>query len=1262
MARISYGPQVQRRTKLLLTALLAYANDDLGDCDRASDDLSVRIAPNLKINWQTNRQLVVRTKVRFLQELTAVVQDTLSTDQIKEALKRLEDFLEILEDNRPSSQGSDVWHFTLKLWHDRKDVTANLKRFDQEWQQRRSSGFSPPSTNVSTQVDLEALPKDASPEKQPIQSQDWGDALDVYTFYGRRQELKILSHWLVENQCRLVLLLGMGGIGKTALAAKLAQQIQAEFDYLIWRSLRNAPPIQELLTELLTFLSNQQTTDLSDSDLPDSIDGKLAQMGQYLQSARCLIVLDNLEPILSNDDSTGAYRAGYEGYGQLLRWVGETQHQSCLLLTSREKPRGLGAKETKEGPIRSLQLSGLENTSAQALLREKDCSISADEGQALVQSYGGNPLALKIVATTIQELFGGETARFLDQGMTVFGDIEDLLEQQFGRLSFLEQQVMTWLALRREWSTISELQQDLYPPVLLPDLLAVLEALQRRSLIEKQVATFTQQPVVMEYVTGCFIAQVCEEIQAGRIDSLNCYALSQAQAKDYIREAQARLVLRPVIERLLGLLGPASVVKGYLDRLLQALKLSPLRSPGYGAGNVLNLLHQLDIDLSGYDFSNLVLWQVCFPEMTLPRVNLTGADLSRSVFTQTTGVMMSAAFSPDGLQLATGIGHDIVLWQLADGKQLTLMVGHSSWVVSVAFSPDGQHLVSGSHDQQVRLWDVATGQCVKTLVGHTSRVESVAFSPDGRWLASASNDQTIRIWEVARNRCCHVLAGHCDRILQICFTPNSQTLVSGSHDQTVRLWDLTTGEEIQRLETAINWKLAMALSPDGQRLATGSDGKVVKIWELATGNCLLTLPNYHSHVWSVDFSPDGRWLATGGDDRTVRLWDAQTGECLRTLQVHTHLVWLVAFSPVVSPGNAQTLISISDDRTLKVWDVASGQCLRTLRVYSHRIEAVAFSPDGQTLVSGGEDWRLRLWDMATEQCLKTLQGHDNVVSAVAYSPNGETLVSGSHDQTIKLWDVQTGRCLRTFWGHQGWVHNVVFHPDGTQVVSGGYDHTIKLWDARSGECLQTFEGHIHRVKTVALNGQGTMLASGSDDQTVKLWEMETGVCVQTLQEHTDWVVSVAFQPSTEGGASGVLASAGDQTVRLWDIDTGKCEQVLMGHQGRVRWVAWSPDGQWLTSCGTDRTLRLWDVSSGECLWGVEHPSPEVWAVAFSPDGETIASVGQDETIRLWRASNGDFARGFTIQRPYEGMDITGVVGLTMAQRSTLKALGAVESE
>jgi WD40 repeat protein/transcriptional regulator with XRE-family HTH domain len=1113
---------------------------------------------------------------------------------------------------------------------------------------------SPPTPNVSSSPESAAVLSTRQADTDQLTQgsvlrEDWGEAPHLENFYGRTQELGELKQWIERNRCRIVAVLGMGGVGKTAFTATLAEQVKGAFTYVFWRSLQHAPPLDHLLQECILFVSDQRHI-----DLPEAVEDQILLLLRYLKDRRCLFILDNFESLLQPGRRAGLYREGYEDYGELIQLIGETQHQSCLLLTSREKPREVAQLEGKTAPVRSVPLAGLGQAEGKEILKDRDLFGSDRHWVNLIKLYSGNPLALKLIAESIQEVFGGDLARFLQEEQVAFGDITDLLDQQFRRLSAQEREIMYWLAIERETVSLEDLHRDLVHPLSKGELFEALDSLRRRSMFESRgPAHFTLQPVIMEYVTNSLIRRACREFGTETLGVWSNYAFLKAQTKDYVRESQRRLVLAPIAERLLSTLGREGLVQNLKQMLTIQRQVHP-QQRSYTAGNALNFLIHLGDDPRGSDFSHLVVWQAYLPQVALPDVNFAHAHFLDSIFSNTFGNILSVAFSPSGELLAAGTATgEIWVFQARSGMPLLTCHGHTDGVWSLAFRPDGKLLASGSDDETVRIWNVETGHCLQTLQGHAGRVRAVAFHPDGKLLASGSDDQSIGLWNVDTGVCLTTLAGHTGRVWSVAFSPDGEILASGSTDQSIRLWNVSGSQCFKTLDGHTNWVRSVTFHTDGRLLASGGDDQTVRLWEIGSGHCLKIFQAHTNRVWSVALSVDGKLLASGSEDQTIRLWDIGTGHCLKTLQGHMHGVRSVAFSL-----DGSVLASGGDDQCLRLWEVSTGHCLKTLQGHTNRIWSVGFSSDGRTFVSCSEDQTIRLWDVSTGGCLKALRDPAHGVRCAAFSPNGSTLASCGEDQTVRLWEVSTRRCLKILPGHTNWVRCVSYSPQGNILASCGEDHTIRIWDAGTGECLRTLQGHTNWVRSVAFRPDGSLVASGSDDQTVRLWDVNTGQCLGILQGHTNRVRSVAFGPNGSTLASG----SEDQAILLWEIKSNQRFKTLRGHAGWVMSVAFRPDGNVLASGSDDRTVRLWDVRTGECLKILQGHGGRVRVVNFSPNGDIFASGGDDGKILLWDVRTKEYIRTCIGERPYERMNIARVKGLTEAQTATLRALGAIESE
>lgn len=326
---------------------------------------------------------------------------------------------------------------------------------------------------------------------------DLRDAPEIKTFYNYpNSPLTALETWILEQNCRLLTITGMAGTGKSAIARHLIPQIQTQFDRIIWRSLRTSPPLETTLKTLIQFLSNQPEINFS-----ANIDAQLSILIEYLRENRCLIILDDVQQILSSGQLAGNYKPRYENYGTLFKLIGEIPHNSCLILNSWEPPSDIITFTDDNSAVRLLQLTGLGEVATE-ILREKGL-LDEEYWPELIELYQGNPLWLKLVAQTINNLFSGRVSQYLSyQPVFLSDELTPILQQQYQRLSEIEKQAISQLSNEIEpvsftlWMAKCQGSQR--------ELCKAIQSLARRGMIEKlsgeTETIFTIPPVLKQYV------------------------------------------------------------------------------------------------------------------------------------------------------------------------------------------------------------------------------------------------------------------------------------------------------------------------------------------------------------------------------------------------------------------------------------------------------------------------------------------------------------------------------------------------------------------------------------------------------------------------------------------------------------------------------------------------------------------------------------------------------------------------------------------
>jgi RNA polymerase sigma factor (sigma-70 family) len=309
------------------------------------------------------------------------------------------------------------------------------------------------------------------------------------------------------------------------------------------------------------------------------------------------------------------------------------------------------------------------------------------------------------------------------------------------------------------------------------------------------------------------------------------------------------------------------------------------------------------------------------------------------------------AVSPVDATVFTGSADGTVRqWDSTTGREIGIVADFPDEVTELAIAPDGRTLLVGDGGSLL-LWSVAERRQIRLFpragILNSYDVRHGAFSPDGKMIASDLGVFDVGSGKVLATFRDRKFAGeHLATYVPMFFSHDGQQIIT-AEAEGARIWDIATSREVRwavqsRFQLdGVNvagqmarTMLPAAISPDGRCLATSGSiyfngwvkerfDPAIRIWNLATGQEVVTFEGHGEPVRDLAFSPDGRLLAScSGDwrhtkDKSVRVWDAGTGRELRRFSGHLGVVNAIAFTP-----DGRSLISGSSDATALVWDVS----------------------------------------------------------------------------------------------------------------------------------------------------------------------------------------------------------------------------------------------------------------------------------------------------------------------------------------------------
>jgi WD40 repeat protein len=566
---------------------------------------------------------------------------------------------------------------------------------------------------------------------------------------------------------------------------------------------------------------------------------------------------------------------------------------------------------------------------------------------------------------------------------------------------------------------------------------------------------------------------------------------------------------------------------------------------------------------------------------------------------------------------------------------------HNATHPNLDYSDDGQLMVIGSNDGEIRFLDAETLKLKKQFTVGSKDIMDIDFLPGkicivqnsegGIFSVQIETGDVTLIQQPTTRRDAYRDGQPVFRARSFACSSDGKYLAFNVSPQDIAVWDIRQGKRKYLIKGAFvprGGTGSLALSSNGGMLAHGDSRGEISVWRTSTG---VSIYRHHDHsdpIRQVIFTPDGRSIVSLSDNTSVTV--NQLGAKVPRV-FHDHLAYVRCLA--VAPNN-KFIATADQTGNLKVFSLTESIPHRTHQINGK--SAFSFHPLKKSYAIRNSNNDVEIWELDAKQPTQTLSGHENGVCCLAFHPEGKELAAGLDNGTIYTWNLNTSDYRRSWQGHESAVLSLAYSRDGKRLASSAgvlaykanaattlesttSDNQLKIWNTDNGQIVRSLP-FTHASHRLSWNDDGTRVVLGTaHQQKASRWLGNQSLVIDVNSGKTLLKLpgeSGVYTP--DGKHLLYVLGAGEveeqrlsrKIIIICDALTGKEIRRLTGHIDRILDVIITADSKRVISVDR-KAIAVWNINTGMQLMTL--PCPEVnqllGKLATGPDGRSLAYQG-----------------------------------------------------